>query len=115
MASKALSASPVSDDSDVANHSPLDRLMPTLPMPCRERGIQSSDAIGPGDAHVNALKRPPSTSRYRPLDPYKHAGRTPERVPVENMQQMQYAAVPADRRAWAQQHRQEICAGVARR
>ena len=67
-------------------------------MPCRERGIQSSDAIEPGDAHVNALKRPPSTSRHRPLDPYKHAGRTPEWVPVENMQQMQYAAFAPLRR-----------------
>ena len=67
--------------------------MSTLPVPCRERGIQSSDAIEPGDAHVNALKRSPRTSHYRSLEDCKRAGRTPEAFYMENMHQMQYAAL----------------------
>jgi hypothetical protein len=63
-----------------------------------ERGIQSLNAIEPGDAHVNAPKRPTPTTRRRSLDRCKHAGRTPECAIVENMHQMQYAALIPKRR-----------------
>ena len=61
-------------------------------MPRFGRGIQSSVATEPRDAHVKTRKRPPTTLHHETTGTYKRAGRTPERSALKNMHQLQYAA-----------------------
>ena len=97
IASNASPAARASGDSASASHSPRDRPMQAPSMPRRERGIQSSDAINPGDAHVKAPKRPSPVVRRWTTSSCTSAGRGLTGA-LENMHQMQYAAFVPERR-----------------